>query len=79
VFLSGGQTPVQASENLNAIAQIGGMPWPVTFSYSRALEEPVLDAWKGFDENCALAQQALLHRLSLNVLATKGQYTGEIE
>ena len=79
VFLSGGQTPVQATENLNAIAQIGDMPWPVTFSYSRALEEPVLDAWKGKDENMEIAQKALQHRLSLNVAARKGEYKKEME
>lgn len=79
VFLSGGQTPVQATENLNAIAQIGAMPWPVTFSYSRALEEPVLEAWRGLDENVEVAQKALHHRLSLNVAARKGMYKKEME
>lgn len=79
VFLSGGQTPVQATENLNAIAQTGTMPWPVTFSYSRALEEPVLEAWRGLDQNIEVAQKALHHRLSLNVAARKGQYKKEME
>jgi fructose-bisphosphate aldolase class I len=79
VFLSGGQTPLQATENLNAIAQIGPMPWPVTFSYSRALEEPVLEAWRGLDQNIELAQKALQHRLLLNVAARKGVYTKEME
>lgn len=79
VFLSGGQTPVQATENLNAIAQMGNLPWPVTFSYSRALEEPVLEAWRGSSENVALAQKALLHRLALNVAARKGEYKKEME
>lgn len=79
VFLSGGQTPVQATENLNAIALLGNMPWPVTFSYSRALEEPVLEAWKGLDENIPAAQKALLHRLSLNTAARKGAYKKEME
>lgn len=78
VFLSGGQTPVQATENLNAIAQIGNMPWPVTFSYSRALEEPVLEAWRGLDENTETAQKALQHRLALNVAARKGEYVSEV-
>lgn len=79
VFLSGGQTPVQATENLNAIAQMGTFPWPLTFSYSRALEEPVLEAWRGLDENIEVAQKALLHRLSLNVTARKGEYKKEME
>jgi len=79
VFLSGGQTPVQATENLNTIAQIGDMPWPVTFSYSRALEEPVLETWKGVDGNINVAQKAFQHRLVLNVAARKGAYKREME
>jgi len=79
VFLSGGQTPIQATENLNAIALFDNLPWPVTFSYSRALEEPVLEAWKGLDANTVAAQKALLHRLSLNVAARKGVYKKEME
>jgi len=79
VFLSGGQTPVQATENLNAIAQADALPWPVTFSYSRALEEPVLEAWQGEDDNVDAAQQAFLHRLALNVAARKGTYRTEME
>ena len=79
VFLSGGQTPVRATENLNAIAKKGEQPWNITFSYSRALEEPVLAAWKGSDENEAAAQEALLKRLKLNALAQKGEYTREME
>ncbi len=79
VFLSGGQTPVQATENLNAIAQIGDLPWPITFSYSRALEEPALKEWKGLDENVIKAQKALLHRLALNISARGGNYKKEME
>lgn len=79
VFLSGGQTPVQATENLNAIAGLGKLPWPVTFSYSRAIEEPVLEVWKGMDQNVEEAQKALLHRLALNVAARKGTYKKEME
>jgi fructose-bisphosphate aldolase class I len=79
VFLSGGQTPVQATENLNAIIEQGEMPWPVTFSYSRALEEPVLEAWKGEDKNTKEAQNALIKRLSLNVKARNASYKKEME
>jgi fructose-bisphosphate aldolase class I len=79
VFLSGGQTPVEATENLNAIGEMGTLPWPVTFSYSRALEEPVLTAWKGLAENTEAAQKALLHRLALNVAARTGAYKREME
>lgn len=79
VFLSGGQTPVRATENLQAIASRGPQPWPITFSYSRALEEPVLAAWKGKEENIGKAQKALLHRLKMNSLASLGKYTKEME
>ncbi len=79
VFLSGGQTPLQATENLNAISQINNLPWPVTFSYSRALEEPVFEAWKGEEQNIEIAQEAFLHRLKMNVLARRGEYKKEME
>jgi fructose-bisphosphate aldolase class I len=78
VFLSGGQTPKQATENLNAIAH-ATVPWPVTFSYSRALEEPVLEAWQGNDANVEEAQKTFLHRLSLNVAARQATYRKEME
>jgi len=79
VFLSGGQTPRQATENLNAIANSPNLPWPVTFSYSRAIEEPVLAAWRGQEENRARAQDALVHRLKLNVAAREGTYSASME
>lgn len=75
VFLSGGQSPVRATTNLNAIAQHkDNLPWPVTFSFSRAIEEPVLAAWKGSDENRAHAQEVLKERLELCSSATLGTY-----
>ncbi len=74
VFLSGGQAPKQATENLNAIAQAGPYPWPVTFSYSRAVQEPALREWNGKAENTHYAQTALVHRLMMNVLAQEGRY-----
>ena len=77
VFLSGGQTPKRSTENLNAIAQFGAQPWPITFSYSRALEEPVLVAWQGKPENISNAQKALLNVLRQNSLAQQGKFEGE--
>lgn len=79
VFLSGGQTPRRATENLQAIAARGGQPWTLTYSYSRALEEPVLAAWKGDKANVPAAQAALLKRLKLNSAAQKGEYTAAME
>ena len=55
VFLSGGQTELQATENLNAINQIGG-PWPLSFSYGRALQASALEAWGGDPANADAAQ-----------------------
>lgn len=74
VFLSGGQTPKRATENLNAIAKLGEQPWPITFSYSRALEEPVLLTWQGKPENIPEAQKMLLHAVQMNGLAAQGKY-----
>lgn len=83
VFLSGGQTPEQATANLNAIAKIekdrGGLPWELAFSFSRGLEQPVQEAWRGRPENIPLAQEALLKRLTLNVAADVGEYNTEME
>lgn len=79
VFLSGGQTPIRATENLQAIAERGDQPWPITFSYSRAIEEPVLAAWKGKPENVPKAQAVLLHRLKMNSLAQQGKYDSKME
>lgn len=66
VFLSGGQTPDQATENLSAIisrAKEVNAPWPITFSYARALQEEALALWKGKEENVPVARTAFLNRL----------------
>lgn len=76
-FLSGGQTPIQATENLNAINQVGTQPWLLSFSYGRALQEDCLKLWGGKASNVAAAQKALLHRSKMNYLAALGAYTGE--
>ncbi len=77
VFLSGGQTPKRATENLQAIASYGPQAWPITYSYSRAIEEPVLVAWQGKPENIKEAQKALLYRCKMNSLAQLGKYDSE--
>lgn len=66
VFLSGGQTPEQATENLAAVEKNGPFPWPVTFSFARALQEPALMKWAGKEENVAEAQEAFRARLEAN-------------
>jgi len=74
VFLSGGQSPKRATENLNAIGKMGKQPWSISSSFSRALEEPVLTAWQGKPENVEKAQHALLYRAKMNGLAQQGKY-----
>lgn len=73
VFLSGGQSPQRSTENLNEIAKMGPQPWPITFSFSRALEEPVLQAWGGKPENTDAAKAALLEVAKQNSIASLGQ------
>ena len=79
VFLSGGQSDVEATENLNAMNAMGAHPWQVSFSYGRALQAPVLAAWKGQESNVAAAQQALQKRCRLNGLARDGKYAKNME
>jgi fructose-bisphosphate aldolase, class I len=78
-FLSGGQTPEQSTENLNAMNAIGGFPWELSFSYGRALQQPVLQAWKGEAASVGAAQKAFLHRARMNGLARYGKYTPDME
>jgi fructose-bisphosphate aldolase, class I len=78
VFLSGGQSEVQATENLNAINQIGG-PWPLSFSYGRALQQSALQAWGGDAANAEAAQAAFAHRARMNALAVAGEWSAELE
>lgn len=73
-FLSGGQAFDLASERLNAMhVRFGQMPWALTFSFSRAIQQPALEAWKGDDMNVATAQKALLYRAECNAAARKGE------
>ncbi len=69
VFLSGGQTPEQATANLAAIIDNGPFPWPLTFSFARALQDPALNAWVGQPENLSFARDAFLARLKANAEA----------
>lgn len=77
VFLSGGQEAVQATENLQAVVQNGPFPWPITFSYARALQGPALEVWQGKKENVKAAREVFLKRLKLNSAASLGKYKGE--
>ena len=78
-FLSGGQSDEEATANLNAINRVGGTPWRLTFSYGRALQHAPQHAWSGKADNVAAAQRAFSHRAEMNSLATRGQWTPELE
>jgi fructose-bisphosphate aldolase, class I len=79
VFLSGGQSDEAATAHLNAMAQMPGLPWPLTFSYSRALQNPALKTWRGQAGNVAAAQRAFYHRARMNSLAAQGKYRPDLE
>jgi len=74
-FLSGGQSDEDATAHLSAINAIGGLPWPVTFSYGRALQHAPQVAWGGKADNVAKAQAAFAHRALMNSLAALGKWT----
>lgn len=79
VFLSGGQTDEQATSRLNAMNARGPEPWELSFSYGRALQAPVLRAWRGDPANRDAAQAALRHRALLNGHARSGGYRPDME
>jgi len=75
-FLSGGQSAELASARLNAMnaRHRARLPWPLAFSFARAIQQPALDAWRGVAENVPKAQQALFHRADCNRAARRGDY-----
>ena len=77
VFLSGGQSPELATARLNAMNTAGPQAWVLSFSYSRAIQDPVLEAWRGRAANVPAAQDAFARRARLNGLARMGQYQPE--
>ncbi len=80
VFLSGGQSEQEATRNLNTMNALGEkLPWPLSFSYGRALQASALGAWRGRPENLTAAQQAFLLRSRLNGAAAIGQYNASME
>jgi fructose-bisphosphate aldolase class I len=79
VFLSGGQSDELATAHLNAMNQLGNLPWELSFSYGRALQAPALKAWKGAAANVDAGRAAFLHRAKLNGAARSGTYRPEME
>jgi fructose-bisphosphate aldolase class I len=80
-FLSGGQPYELASARLNAmnLRYRSRLPWALTFSFSRAIQQPALEIWKGQKENKSAAQQALYHRARCSSAARLGEYNASIE
>lgn len=78
-FLSGGQSDVDATANLDAIARLGPQPWSITFSYGRALQAAAQHAWSGKKEQEAAGQAAFTHRARMNGLAALGQWSDQTE
>jgi fructose-bisphosphate aldolase, class I len=80
VFLSGGQDHLQATVHLSAINRLeAAKPWPLTFSYGRALQDEALLAWKGRSENLGAGQRAFYHRASCESAAARGAYLTSME
>ncbi len=78
-FLSGGQAPVEATANLNAMNAIGGAPWILSFSYARALQDDAMRTWAGRTENVRNAQELFRRRLKMNSLARDGKWNDAAE
>jgi fructose-bisphosphate aldolase class I len=78
-FLSGGQSDEVATAHLDAMNKLGNNPWPLSFSYGRALQQPALKAWLGSPANVPAAQAALAHRGRMNGMAAQGRYSASME
>jgi fructose-bisphosphate aldolase, class I len=78
-FLSGGQSDLDATARLDAMNKLGGLPWRLSFSYSRALQAAPQKAWAGKAENAQAAQQAFSHRAEMNSLASRGEWKPELD
>ncbi|MFK8010764.1 MAG: class I fructose-bisphosphate aldolase [Marinicellaceae bacterium] len=80
VFLSGGQTEIEATEHLNEMNKLGPLPWPLSFSYGRALQASALKVWGADpDKNVSAAQQELAHRARMNGFSALGEYNSNME
>ena len=78
-FLSGGQSELEATAHLNAMNKEKDLPWKLSFSYGRALQQSALRAWGGLQENLFIAQDELSHRANMNKLAALGEWSEELE
>ncbi len=79
VFLSGGQSPEEATTHLDAIAEHEPLPWPIAFSFARAIQQDALAAWGGDDNKLSIAREEFMRRLELCVRADRGDYDASQE
>jgi fructose-bisphosphate aldolase class I len=79
VFLSGGQSDENSTIHLDLMNKIGGLPWPLSFSYGRGIQAPALKIWSANMNDVARAQAALVFRAKMNGLAAVGKYSQELE
>jgi len=79
VFLSGGQSDQKSTVHLNLMHQGEPLPWPLSFSYGRGIQQPALKAWAANRSDMAGAQKLLVHRAHMNSLAAQGKYSMEAE
>jgi fructose-bisphosphate aldolase class I len=78
-FLSGGQSPTDATLHLSLMNKLGSLPWSLTFSYGRALQDTALKAWGGTAASFAAGQKEFARRAKLNGLASTGRYAADME
>jgi fructose-bisphosphate aldolase class I len=78
-FLSGGQSATDATEHLSLMNKFESLPWELTFSYGRALQDEALKAWGGKPETFAAGQKAFARRAKLNGMARNGSYSAKSE
>jgi len=81
VFLSGGQSDEKSAAHLSVMNSVhkAALPWPLTFSYSRALHQSALKVWSGKQDNWKAAQATFAHRARMCSLASQGKYSAEEE
>jgi fructose-bisphosphate aldolase class I len=79
VFLSGGQAPEEATQNLNAVNAVKDLPWAISFSFGRALQDQSMAAWSGKPANAQMGQKLFFHRAHCNSAAACGQYSPQLE
>ncbi len=79
VFLSGGQSDAKSTMHLNLMHQMGELPWPLSFSYGRGIQQPALEMWAKDRSAFEAAQKTLVHRAHMNGLAAEGKYSSDLE